>query len=98
MARTISRCWGVNVGAARTREPRLSAASVLRDGECWSYAGGARDGSDLFFAHKGGCVGRISPHPVHARRHHVDRQGRAVKTCHKHVDMKSVLLTQVYCL
>ena len=52
----------------------------------------------IFFLHKGGCVGRISPHPVHARRHHVDRQGRAVNTCHKHVDMKSVLLTQVYCL
>ena len=34
MERTISRCWGVNVGAAHTREPRLSAASVLRDGEC----------------------------------------------------------------
>ena len=26
MARTISRCWGVSVGAAHTCEPRLSAA------------------------------------------------------------------------
>jgi hypothetical protein len=30
MARTISRFWGVNVGAAHTREPRLSAASGKR--------------------------------------------------------------------
>jgi hypothetical protein len=28
----------VNVGAAHTREPRLSAASVPQDGECWSCA------------------------------------------------------------
>ena len=32
----------------------------------------------FFLRKKGGCVGRISPHPVHTRRHPVDRQGRDV--------------------
>ena len=47
-------------------------------------AGPARDGANFFFVwNTGGCV---------------DRQGCAGETCHKHVDIDSVLLTTVYCL
>ena len=51
MERTISRCWGVNVGAARTREPRLSAASVLRDGECSGPVQEVLAMGQIFFLH-----------------------------------------------
>ena len=64
MARTISRCWGVSVGAAHTREPRLSAALLAL-------------GKIIFWRIKEGLWEEYLP-PVHGRRHPVDRQGRPV--------------------
>ena len=64
MARTISRCWGVSVGAAHTREPRLSAALLAL-------------GKIIFLRIKEGLWEEYLP-LVHGRRHPVNRQGRPV--------------------
>ena len=101
MARTISRCWGVSVGAAHTREPRLSAASVLRDGECWSCEHCAAEevlamGKIFFYAIcflriKEGVWEEYRP-PVHGRPHSVDRQRRPVDIEFLPVNGQSVLV------
>ena len=78
MARTISRCWGVNVGAAHTREPRLSAALLAL-------------GKIFFLRIKEGLWEEYLP-AVHGRRHPVDRQRRPVDIEFLLVDGQSVLV------
>ena len=78
MARTISRCWGVNVGAAHTREPRLSAALLAL-------------GKIIFLRIKEGLWEEYRP-PVHGRPHPVDRQRRPVDIEFLLVDGQSVLV------
>ena len=78
MARTISRCWGVSVGAAHTREPRLSAALLAL-------------GKIIFLRIKEGLWEEYLP-PVHGRRHPVDRQGRPVDIEILPVNGQSVLV------
>ena len=78
MARTISRCWGVSVSAAHTREPRLSAALLAL-------------GKIFFLRIKEGLWEEYLP-PVHGRRHPVVRQGRPVDIVLLQVNGKSVLV------
>ena len=78
MARTISRCWGVSVGAAHTREPRLSAALLAL-------------GKIIFLRIKEGLWEEYLP-PVHGRRHPVDRQRRPVDMELLPVNGQSVLV------
>ena len=78
MARTISRCWGVSVGAAHTRKPRLSAALLAL-------------GKIIFLRIKEGLWEEYLP-PVHGRRHPVDRQGRPVDIELLPVNGQSVLV------
>ena len=78
MARTISRCWGVSVGAAHTREPRLSAALLAL-------------GKIIFLRIKEGLWEEYRP-PVHGRPHPVDRQRRPVDIEFLLVDGQSVLV------
>ena len=78
MARTISRSWGVSVGAAHTREPRLSAALLAL-------------GKIIFLRIKEGVWEEYRP-PVHGRPHPVDRQRRPVDIEFLLVDGQSVLV------
>jgi hypothetical protein len=78
MARTISRSWGVSVGAAHTREPRLSAALLAL-------------GKIIFLRIKEGLWEEYLP-AVHGRRHPVDRQRRPVDIEFLPVNGQSVLV------
>ena len=78
MARTISRSWGVSVGAAHTRKPRLSAALLAL-------------GKIIFLRIKEGLWEEYLL-PVHGRRHPVDRQRRPVDMELLPVNGQSVLV------